>query len=68
MGDSNSGGTITVDNGNGGGGGGAIEGELVVQSRCAARDHGEQRRRNGRQDGRASVAGHGDGVSPSSRC
>jgi hypothetical protein len=25
-----------------------------------------QRRRNGRQDGRASAAGQGDGVSPSS--
>jgi hypothetical protein len=27
-----------------------------------------RRRRNGRQDGRASTAGQGDGVSPSSRC
>ena len=27
-----------------------------------------RRRRNGRQDGRASRAGQGDGVSPSSRC
>jgi len=66
MGDGNSGGTIAVDNGNGGGG--AIEGETAVRSRCAARDHGERRRRNGQQDGRASVAGQGDGVSPSSGC
>jgi len=27
-----------------------------------------RRRRNGRQDSRASTTGQGDGVSPSSRC
>jgi len=72
MGDGNGGGTIAVGDGNSGGAQWKEDcGVITMRGIENAVDGGGgdgRRRRNGRQDGRASTAGQGDGVSPSSRC